>query len=200
MANESETVMAVCAEWRDCIEAADPSVYERIAGLVKTTKAQQLAYLARIEAAWRREKSEIEADALAVGGIVEAARHSPGNAAAMREALVELRDAARNFCHQILNSKYNDIMDKYKCRERGFPALLDLRYAIPRANVALAAPPRNCDVGTAEEQIERLYGGETCPSCKSPQMTSDGCACVREGPCALRWAQMPYAAEEGAGE
>ena len=27
-----------------------------------------------IEAAWKREKSEIEADALAVGGIVEAAR------------------------------------------------------------------------------------------------------------------------------
>ena len=59
--SESETVISVCAEWRDCIESADPSVWndERIAGLVKTTKAQQLAYLDRIEAAWKRERDEI---------------------------------------------------------------------------------------------------------------------------------------------
>ncbi len=68
------------------------------------------------------------------------------------------------------------------------------------AESALSAPPRHCDVGTADDQIERLYGGETCPSCRSPQMTSDGCACVREGPCALRWAQTPYEAQEGAGK
>jgi len=74
--------------------------------------------------------------------------YTPDNEAAMREALVELRDAARNFCHQILNSKYNDIMDEYKCRERGFPALLDLRYAIQKANFALSAPARNCDIHT----------------------------------------------------
>ena len=87
--SENESVMAVCAEWRDCIESADPSVWneERIAELVKTTKAQQIAYLDRIEAAWKHESAEIEADALAVGGVVEAARHKPGNAAAMREAL-----------------------------------------------------------------------------------------------------------------
>ena len=49
----------------------------------------------RIEAAWRREKAEIEADALAAGGVVEAARHRresvtdcnrTGNAAEMRDA------------------------------------------------------------------------------------------------------------------
>ena len=58
MASENESVMAVCAEWRDCLESADPSVWgdERIAGLVKTTKAQQLAYLDRIVAAWKRRK------------------------------------------------------------------------------------------------------------------------------------------------
>lgn len=61
MASENETVMAVCAEWRACIEAADPSVWndERIAGLVKTTKEQQLAYLDRIEAAWERERESL---------------------------------------------------------------------------------------------------------------------------------------------
>lgn len=96
MASENGTVMDVCAEWRDCLESADPSVWndERIAGLVKTTKAQQLAYLARIEAAWKREEAEIEANALAVGGIVEADRHKPGNAAAMRAALLEIETVA----------------------------------------------------------------------------------------------------------
>ena len=124
----------------------------------------------------------------------------PGNAADMREALVAIRDAARNFCHQILNSKYNDIMDEYKCRERGFPALLDLRYAaIPKANAALAAPPRNCDVGTAEEQIERF--NEFCNSewRDSGDANCDNCPLWVSGTigkdCQIRWAQMPY--EEG---
>ncbi len=116
MANEDETVMAVCAEWRDCLESADPTVWNdaRIAGLVKTTKAQQLAYLDRIVAAWKREKSEIEADALAVGGIVEAARHKPGNAAAVREALDKVGNAAAwiaESCNDQQTAKYmNDMI------------------------------------------------------------------------------------------
>lgn len=37
----------------------------------------------RIDAAWKRERAKVEADALEVGGIVEAARHKPvGNASA----------------------------------------------------------------------------------------------------------------------
>ena len=121
------------------------------------------------------------------------------NAAAMREALVALREAARNFYHQILNSKYNDIMDEYKCRERGFPALLDLRYAIPKANVALAAPARNCDVGTAEEQVERF--GTFCISNKTTIQLPEKCTrCRIRGEanvhkCMFEWAQMPYEAE-----
>lgn len=55
----NESVANILAEWRECIEAADPTVWDdaRIAGLVKTTKAQQLAYLDRIEAAWKRERN-----------------------------------------------------------------------------------------------------------------------------------------------
>lgn len=53
-----ETIVDIVAEMRECIEAADPSVWNdaRIAGLVNTTKAQQLAYLDRIEAAAKRER------------------------------------------------------------------------------------------------------------------------------------------------
>ena len=96
----------------------------------------------RIKAALRREKAVIEANALAVGGIVEAERHKPGNAAAMRDALRALRDASRDFYNQILNSKYSEILDKYTCVKQGFPAVLDLRSAFPMANAALSANPR----------------------------------------------------------
>lgn len=36
--------------------------------------------LMEIETAWKREKAEVEASALAAGGIVEASRHKQGNA------------------------------------------------------------------------------------------------------------------------
>ncbi len=63
-----------------------------------------------------------------------------GNAAKTREALGRLRDASREFCHLILNSKYNAIFDKYKYAE-----VVEIRAAISNANFALSAPPRNCD-------------------------------------------------------
>ena len=64
-----------------------------------------------------------------------------GNTAKMCEALEYLRDASREFCHLILNSKYNEVFDKYK-----YPEVSKIRYAIDNANVALSASPRNCDV------------------------------------------------------
>ena len=63
-----------------------------------------------------------------------------GNAAKTREALGRLRDASRKFCHLILNSKYNAILDKYKYAE-----VREIKTAIVNANFALSAPPRNCD-------------------------------------------------------
>ena len=71
---------------------------------------------------------------------------------------------------------------------------------------ALAAPPRNCDVGTAEKQAERFEdfclkhigcaeetGGRHCLCCPlvkaSEKITQK---------CELYWAQMPY--EEGGAE
>lgn len=62
------------------------------------------------------------------------------------------------------------------------------------ALAALAAPPRNCDVGTADEHAKRFYS-----VCKKYKL-SDG-ACEASCPmqmslnCALAWAQMPYEKE-----
>ena len=133
----------------------------------------------RIEAAWRHEKAEAEADALVVGGIVGATAEKSsvgGNAAAMREALVQ--------CELYLGN----------VSRHGHPTLClgdqctacngvdELRGMVVRA---LSAPARQCDVGTAEEQ-ERRYNaiGEVYHTLT---LTN-----------ALAWAQTPYAEEGGA--
>ena len=56
-------------------------------------------------------------------------------------------------------------------------------------SAALAAPPRNCDVGTAEEQAERYDKFCDIHACRSD------CPLFRAAYCELAWAQMPY--EEG---
>lgn len=63
---------------------------------------------------------------------------------------------------------------------------------------ALSAPPRNCDVGTAEEQAERMrlycnsHGVDEsgCFRCK-------GCPLLTADICKLAWSQMPYEEKEG---
>lgn len=72
-------------------------------------------------------------------------------------------------------------------------------YAVRRKiKAALAAPPRNCDIGTAEEQEKRFH--DFCRARHLPRM-EDSSYCAYECPleggtcCELQWAQMPY--EEG---
>ncbi len=85
MANESEGVLDVLREWRDMVCYSKGPVHPLCHGAIMNN-------LDRIEAAWKRERAEVEADALEVGGIVEAARtdeksSAVGNAAAMSEAM-----------------------------------------------------------------------------------------------------------------
>ena len=89
------------------------------------------SYADRIEAAWKRER--------------EATREKPsqvGNASKMREAL-EKADAALS-----LISKSALFIDANFAVTK---AVIDAFNAI---EASLAEPPRNCDVGTAEEQTE----------------------------------------------
>ena len=100
--------------------------------------------------------------------------YTPGNAAAAREALVKIRDI-------IMGGGFDGRS----------PA-----HIVNICDTALSAPPRNCDVGTPEEQSERMeksvcskhYGCVRCPLRKA-----------KYSDCSLVWAQTPYA-EEGAGE
>lgn len=59
-----------------------------------------------------------------------------------------------------------------------------------KAKHALSTPPRNCDVGTAEEQHARY--DKFCNTQKHCQECP--CYSVRscESGCALNWAQLPY--------
>ena len=106
------------------------------------------------------------------------------NNAAMREAL--------NVVHHIAATAKNDF-DVFAGIER-----------IRRISVcALAKPPRNCDVGTPDEQSERFEnfclnhigcaeetGGRHCLGCPLERATMKATQ-----KCELYWAQMPY--EEG---
>ena len=98
---------------------------------------------------------------------------SVGNAAAMREALEQIRELLS------IGGKPDTAM----C----------IRYeaAYLIAKEALSVPPRNCDVGTAEEQYARVRAfckrhkvGLRCVDC-----TVNG---VLQKNCALIWSQMPY--------
>ena len=111
----------------------------------------------------------------------EAACHQPVtdchglNAAAMRSAL----ESVRNWCiNRLVNSSHQVTIE----------GLLSV------VNTALAKPPRNCDVGTAEEQSARFdahcrkhMGRLICPL-----REKDGGVPKH---CELAWEQMPY--EEG---
>ena len=99
-----------------------------------------------------------------------------GNAAKMREALENIAEYAKAAA----------------CHTEDAHLLGYLNQIAMWAEDALSAPPRNCDVGTPEEQVERFQWFCDTRPC-------DGCTLknkVNETlDCAIHWAQMPY--EEG---
>lgn len=130
--------------------------------------------------------------------IVEAERHTPGDAAAMREALEKIRRELNVYCNgcTLLDRMTEDPPD-YTCLR---DSLLEIERIVA---AALSAPARQCDVGTAEEQwsrFEKMCSANRLPD--DPDYCSCKCkvdgGCVND--CALIWAQMPYEAKEGAGK
>ena len=102
-----------------------------------------------------------------------------GNAAAMRKALVQVSRIAVEMTRKTITGEPEDrkTVDRWALR------LCDI------ACDAVSAPPRNCDVGTAEEQYARVRA--FCERHKEDCPVND----VLQKNCALIWAQMPY--EEG---
>lgn len=111
---------------------------------------------------------------------------------AMREALIQIEKMA----HCDLANVYPKYRGKFNDMIGGIERI---------ARAALSKPPRNCDVGTPEEQHCRFI--EYCNACDCPMgcihrkefigMLDARCASMLK--CYIRWSQMPYA-EEGAGD
>ena len=103
-----------------------------------------------------------------------------GNAAKMREALSRILGIA------------DHLQTRFAIPKLASEEILELKQI---AESALSAPPRNCDVGTVEEQAERFHA-----FCASNRKCVDCYLCERcqfnaVEDCELAWAQMPY--EEG---
>ena len=120
-----------------------------------------------------------------------------GNAKKLREALKETQSVIEK-CMEILNSipdgvEYDGLIDDVA------DELCDLRES--HVNAALSAPPRNCDVGTPEEQERRWHAncGIGIPNCKHcnvyEQARKSGLVDDKNMirfDCRFIWAQMPY--------
>lgn len=126
-----------------------------------------------------------------------------GNAQKMREALIHTRSAICKFAkYQCDSLSWENSNIQANCGDVlcSWRDLCDAKTAI---NAALAAPLRNCDVGTAEEQAERF--NDYC------RKQGNGC-CIGKGKgtcpifkrykidCGLVWAQMPYVSEVSNGK
>ena len=135
----NETIKHIVAEMRrDCpARHMDGTMYREEDWVYTKGTAKKLAD--RIEAAWKAERERAKADALVVGGMVEAMRcEKRGNAAKIREAY--------EFAEELLRDYGTD----WKLHNK----LCDMLKS------ALAAPLRNCDVYTVGEAL-RKYGFPT---------------------------------------
>lgn len=181
-----ETVTDVVAAMRNESHAGDECFLEWVGEKMRS-------YADRFEAATKRERGA-GAEAAQICGEIgemvgrEAACHQPVtdchglNAAAMREACANIAEYAKTAaCHT---------EDAH---------LLGYLNQIERwAEAALSAPPRNCDVGTSDEQAKRFH-----LFCKKFQSDIQGmCSplcpyinCCDMCHCITKWAQMPYEEE-----
>ena len=97
----------------------------------------------------------------------------PSNTAKLREALLKANGVLIEAAHHNLTEEY-------------------INECLALIHAALAAPPRNCDVGAVEEQEKRMDAfcvGRRCAECPIPHKNLNDTYCV------LAWSQAPY--EEG---
>ena len=109
--------------------------------------------------------------------------------------MAEMREALSDACYAMFNF--------LKTQHGGYEEMAN---ALDKAKSALAASPRNCDVGTAARQTERFWGycnSHSCNECPARggwrTVYIDGTS-FKMIQCGVLWSQMPYEAEEGGAE
>ena len=129
-----------------------------------------------------------------------------GNAAAMREALEEISSVSLGNLKEPIDGDSSNLYQDARYEGDKFvgvalPAWVavdwyrKLKAVKEKADAALSAPARNCDVGTAEEQYRRHNAFcDTTRNGMSGYNCEDAPRCVL---CFSKWEQMPYDAEEG---
>lgn len=71
----------------------------------------------------------------------------------------------------------------------------NLAWIVNLCDERLAMPPRNCDVGTAEEHAQRFHDFCIRNSSSIDGMCDSKCPCISSPDkchCLCKWAQMPY--------
>jgi hypothetical protein len=119
-------------------------------------------------------------------------RRQCGDMAKMREALERISKQEELFHRLLKNDQY----------ARAEDAIEFLYEASEAAKAALEAPPRNCDVGTPEEQAHRFFAfcrahrtfdtacSDDCPFKNAPDINH----------CQSGWGQLPYDATKEGGD
>ena len=142
------------------------------------TKGSVERLAVRIEVVYKREVDELRRLLKVAKDAISSRERAPtsekssqvGNASKMREALIN----AYNAMFKFIKTPYAE------CDEMAF--------ALDGAIDALSAPPRNCDVGTPEDQHNRFM--RFCDSKSMGYCWGRGCR-----KCMAQWGQLPY--EEG---
>lgn len=179
----NETIADIIAEKREMADALESATSRDRTAEQQETIDDLRTDADRVEAAFERDRTSRRSIKIPIEVVPELV----GNAAAVREAL-ELLNQLFDSCVLGTHSEMTaDEMDK-----------VDELYFKTKA--ALAAPPRQCDIGTAEEQAGRFAKVCTANSKDGVRgLCSEKCPFSRDyqSECALAWAQMPYEAKEG---
>ena len=186
MSNErQETIADIVAEMRIgdlCAEDTSASRPEFINDFLAS-------YADRIEAAAKRER-EAGAEAAQICG--EIGEMVGREATTEKSSAVDNAATVRGIAQEMLNTSMQEITAD---RINGWASRLAAacEQSVTDCN-QLGNTPRNCDVGTAEEQEERYE--KFCYAHRSREKGCGDCPLLDGGPCCeLAWTQMPY--EEG---
>ena len=162
--SKQETIADIVAEMRKDISEGTVGIWSDFGGEIAR------GYADRIEAAYNFKRE----------AVCENSSHV-GNAAAMREAL-----------EAVVKVGYPHNFQKEAPHIRAY--CYEITTAIKKCFAALSAPPRNCDVGTEEEQFKRFNKFCFPIKCRECKLYTE----EELYDCIFRWAQMPY--EKGGAE
>ena len=183
---KQETIADIVAEMRKDIAEGTVGIWSDFGGEIARS------YADRIEAAMRHQfrevtkmipHEEVAVSKMETTNQTREKSSAVGNAAEMREALLETKSVIAR-CMEILNKipggvPYDGLIDDVA------DEICDLRESY--VNPALSDPPRNCDVGTVDEQLKRFSALCMSRKCNECQFVSS-----TYGECGVRWSQMPY--------